>query len=138
MEGIILGLLPSVIPMVKDFVGKFIDDAEKAKEAQAALVTSLMTMFTSLASASKDVMTGDAQSQSWLTRNARPIVVLWGLAMITLITFSPFLGEGLQHSILESLKATPDRLWDVVSVGIGAYMLARSADKAVTAYSGKR
>ena len=50
--------------------------------------------------------------------------------MITLVgVVSPMLG--LQIEVVTALKGVPAELWSLLTVGIGADMLARSVDKIV-------
>lgn len=75
-------------------------------------------------------MKADASSESPWARNARPMTVFWALAMISWVgVVSPMLG--LQSEVVTALKGVPAELWSLLSVGIGAYMLARSVDKFV-------
>jgi hypothetical protein len=62
---------------------------------------------------------------------ARPIVVMWCLVMITWVVVSPMFG--LQVATIAAIKAVPSDLWNLVMVGIGGYILAKSVTDAVKA-----
>ncbi|WP_283206898.1 3TM-type holin [Methylorubrum podarium] len=105
-------------------------DEGKRAEAQAELQRAMLDQKADLNKAMADVMKADASSESAMARNARPIVVYWALAMITWVgVASPMIG--LQAETIAALKGVPEDLWSLLSVGIGAYMLARSVDKIV-------
>ena len=66
-------------------------------------------------------MQAEAQGQSWLQRTWRPITMLVFVALIVtrwLGWCAPNLGEA------EALK-----LWDIVQLGLGGYVIGRSAEK---------
>ena len=129
-----LTIIKLLAPIIGRVLEKFIPDVDARAEAQAQVVDSLLGQQTAIYDAAKTVMAADAASESWLTRSARPLVVVWCLAMITAVTFSPMFGSELQNAIIASLASVPADLWDIVKVGIGGYMLARTADKVVTKY----
>ena len=116
--------IPGAVKSVMDVVGKFVPDTTKLMEIQQQVVTVLVD-------ASAKVMAADAASESWLTRNARPLVVMWTMGMVTWTVISP--AFGLQEATITSLTAVPEQLWNLVYVGIGGYMLARTADKGIKA-----
>jgi hypothetical protein len=63
--------------------------------------------------------------------------VLWALAMITWVgVVAPMIG--LQVEVVAALKGVPAELWSLLTVGIGAYMLARSVDKIVPQVVGRK
>lgn len=70
-------------------------------------------------------MKTEAQGQSWLQRAWRPITMLVFVALIVarwLGWSAPDLGEA------EALK-----LWDIVEIGLGRYVIGRSAEKVLPA-----
>jgi len=101
-------------------------------QAQLDLQRALLDGQSDLARAMAEVMKADAASESALTRNARPITVLWALAMITWVgVAAPLLG--LQAEVVKALAGVPESLWSLLTLGIGAYMAARTADKFIEA-----
>ena len=68
-------------------------------------------------------MRAEAQGQSWLQRTWRPITMLVFVALIVARWFgwsAPYLSEA------ETLK-----MWSIVEVGLGGYVIGRSAEKVV-------
>ena len=75
--------------------------------------------------AASNIITAEANSESWLARNWRPILMLTFGALIVARWFgwaAPNLSEA------EYLK-----LWDIVQLGIGGYVLGRSGEKIIPA-----
>lgn len=128
--GAFLTLFPVLMQVLGPVLQKVIPDEGKRAEAQAELQRAMLDQQADLNKAMADVMKADASSESAMARNARPIVVYWALAMITWVgVVSPMIG--LQAETIAALKGVPEDLWSLLSVGIGAYMLARSVDKIV-------
>jgi len=136
-----MGALISILPMLLQFLGpaldKVIPDAAQRAQVQADFQKAVLENQAALNSAMADVMKADAGSESWLARSARPIVVMWSLVMITWAgVLAPMLG--IQKEVLSALQAVPSDLWSLCSVGIGAFMLARTVEKVAPAVISKR
>ena len=78
---------------------------------------------TALAEARSSIIIAEAQSQSWLARNWRPITMLMFGGLILAIA------TGLTN--VEDLAAVPEELWRLLQIGIGGYIVGRSAEKIV-------
>ena len=129
-----LAIITALLPLItKVFERAIPDPAERAK-AQQEMTSILLENQGKIFDGMKEVMAADAKSESPLTRNARPIVVYWSLGVITLIVIGGVFG--FAAPILDALKDIPDKLWDLMTYGIGAYVLGRSAEKAVTNWRG--
>ena len=71
-----------------------------------------------LLKAKSTIITAEAQSQSWIARNWRPITMLTFLVLVVGDSFG--------------LLATPlaDEAWTLLQIGLGGYVVGRSAEKA--------
>ena len=78
---------------------------------------------TALAEARSSIIIAEAQSQSWLARNWRPIVMIEFGGLILLIA------TGIMN--VEDLAMVPNQLWRLLQIGIGGYIVGRSAEKIV-------
>jgi len=76
-----------------------------------------------LIQAQSAVIIAEAQSQSWLARNWRPLV------MVTFTTEIVLISTGLMD--MDALQAVPPELWSLLTLGIGGYMTLRTVDKAI-------
>lgn len=128
-------MILDIIKLVLPVFDKLIPDVNAREKAKEELTKTLLENQTAIMSAMKDTMAADAASESWLTRSARPIVVMWSLAMITWVVLSPIFN--LQTATLTALSGVPDSLWNLVSVGIGGYMLARTVEKGMANWKKK-
>jgi len=128
-------MILDIIKLVLPVFDKLIPDVNAREKAKEELTKTLLENQTAIMGAMKDTMAADAASESWLTRSARPIVVMWSLAMITWVVLSPIFN--LQTATLTALSGVPDSLWNLVSVGIGGYMLARTVEKGMANWKKK-
>lgn len=81
-------------------------------------------------------MVADSQAESWLTRNMRPLVVAWSLALISWIgVIAPLVGSADQT--LAALARVPGELWTLMTGGIGLYMAGKTATDMTKTLKGK-
>ena len=80
---------------------------------------------TKLLDAKQTIITAEANSQSWIARNWRPITMLTFLVLVV--------GDSM------GLLATPlaPEAWTLLQIGLGGYVVGRSAEK-VTNILGKK
>lgn len=100
-------------------------DELKRKELEASLTKAVMDNAAAMEQAAASIVKAEAASQHWLAANWRPITMLTFLGLIVARWFgwsAPGLGEA------EILK-----LWDIVNLGLGGYVIGRSAEKILPA-----
>lgn len=80
---------------------------------------------TALLDAKKTIITAEAQSQSWIARNWRPLTMLTFLVLVV--------GDSM------GLLATPlaPQAWTLLQIGLGGYVVGRSAEKVTNVISRK-
>jgi hypothetical protein len=117
-----------------DVGGKIIDrlwpdpaqrDAAKLKlmEMQQNGQLAVLAAETDLAKASADIVKAEASSSNFLTASWRPITMLVFVVLITARWFG-WAAPNLQEA--EYLK-----LWDIVQLGLGGYVIGRSVEKII-------
>jgi len=79
----------------------------------------LLEYETRLMEAQASIVRAEAQSQSWIARNWRPITML---TMLTLVVFGSL---GVFNVTLQ------DEFWLLLQIGLGGYVIGRSAEKIV-------
>lgn len=114
-------LLPTLAPILSKVIGNlFPDPSEKAK-AEADMMTALMESRTEIETAAASIIQTEAASKHWLASNWRPLTMLTFVGLVVARWFgwaAPDLSEA------EYLK-----LWSIVEVGLGGYVIGRSAEK---------
>lgn len=121
-----------LVTLFLPILDKLIPDPNKRLEAQNEIIKTISEQEGKLYDAMKDVMVADSQSDSKYTKNARPTLVYWSLGMVSLIIFLAPLGY--DTAILLSLSKVPTELWQLMTVGIGAFTIGRSGEKMVKSY----
>lgn len=121
MVGEILGILGKVAGSVANRIFPDPEHELKRIELQQALQAAVLERTSEIERAAAEVVKAEAQGQSWLQRTWRPVTMLVFVALIVarwLGWSAPNLGEA------EVLK-----LWDIVEIGLGGYVIGRSAEK---------
>ncbi len=117
-------LLPILTGIGNKVAGHFFPDpADELKrvEAQQKFLTEILAQSQAMEQAAADIVKTEAASQHWLAANWRPLTMITFVALIVARWFgwaAPDLSEA------EYLK-----LWDIVNVGLGGYVIGRSVEK---------
>jgi len=121
MVGEILGILGKIAGTVADRVFPDPENELKRMELQQILHAAVLERTSEIERAAADVVRAEAQGQSWLQRTWRPITMLVFVSLIV----ARWLGWSAPNlSESEVLK-----LWDIVEIGLGGYVIGRSAEK---------
>ena len=121
---IFAGLLPDLIGLV----GRFIPDAEKRAEAQAEITKQILANEKDILNAARDVVSAEIQSDSWMAKSWRPCLMFLLMGQIIwIVNIAPFFG--LVGQTTEALKAVPPEFWTLLTIGMGGYIIGRSAEK---------
>lgn len=125
MLSLILGALSPILSQITKNI--FPDPADELKrmQIQAQLQQSLIDKANEIELAAASIIKAEAGSEHWLTSVWRPITMLTFVVLIVLRWMgysAPGIGEA------EVLK-----LWDIVQLGLGGYVIGRSAEKVVPA-----
>lgn len=112
-----------------DIIGRFVPDPQAKAQAsleltklQADYNLKLAELDAQWATVQGQVITAEANSQSWIARNWRPILML---------SFGAIIVYGFFLAPLFSLKSVPlpPDMWQLLKLGIGGYVLGRSGEK---------
>ena len=100
-------------------------DENKRKEAEQQFTLGVMQHANAIEQAAADIVKAEAQSSHWLAANWRPLTMIVFVSLIVARWFG-WSAPGLSED--EALK-----LWDIVQLGLGGYVIGRSAEKVVPA-----
>lgn len=119
----IAALLPALLPVLGDLFRRWFPDPAEAAKAQQDMVLALLAQQGALNAAAGDIIKAEAQSEHWLAACWRPILMLvfGGLIVARWLGWS---APGISEA--EVLK-----LWDIVQLGLGGYVIGRTAEKIV-------
>lgn len=117
----IAALLPALVPILGDALRRIFPDAEARQKAEAEINAALIARAGELERAASDIVVTEAQSEHWLTACWRPIVMLTFTALIV--------ARWLGYSAPGITEAEALRLWSIVEIGLGGYVIGRSVEK---------
>ena len=119
----IQALIPALAPILSRVAGNLFPDPEAKAKAESEMALALMANQKELEQAAANIIKAEASSTNWLASSWRPIVMLTFAGLIVARWFgwaAPNLSEA------EYLK-----LWSIVELGLGGYVIGRSAEKII-------
>lgn len=119
-------MLPSVLGTVGEAIKKAIPDRDLAKKLEAEVTQQLLRQDNTEFQGKVDIIMAEANSEGMLARNWRPITMLTFTALVTF----HWLGFTPDNLSQESINM----LLEIVKVGLGGYVIGRSAEKAAKAW----
>lgn len=117
----IAALLPTLLPVLGDLFKRWFPDPAEAARAQQELTMTLLTQQQALNAAAGEIIKAEAQSEHWLAACWRPILMLTFGALIV--------ARWLGWSAPGISEAEVLKLWDIVQLGLGGYVIGRSLEK---------
>ena len=133
LGGGVEGLLKGAGSLAKDIRTAITGETTLSSEAKAALDNKLIELDAILAQLKvktdemrHNIIIAETKSQSWLARNWRPILML---VIITIVANNYVI---FPYVSLFTTKVTmltlPDHLWSLLKIGVGGYIVGRSAE----------
>jgi hypothetical protein len=117
----IAALLPALLPVLGDLFKRWFPDPAEAARAQQEMVMAMLAQQATLNATAGEIIQAEAKSEHWLTATWRPIVMLTLTAMIV--------ARWLGLSAPGITEAEAVKLWDIVQLGLGGYVIGRSVEK---------
>lgn len=124
----IAALLPALVPILGDALKRLFPDPEAARKAEGELTMALMARASELEAAAAGIVRAEAASEHWLAACWRPIVMLVFAALIV--------ARWLGWSAPGISEAEVVKLWSIVELGLGGYVIGRTAEKIAPAIAG--
>ena len=129
MLEVIFGFLKPVFGIIDKIVpDKAAADKMKA-DIQASIVAGDFKEFEAVINAQKDIIVAEATGKGWLQNNWRPLMMLmFGLIVANNYIFFPYLSL---FGVKSVMLVVPEPLWNLLQLGIGGYVVGRSAEKII-------
>lgn len=131
MGDFLKGPLTGILEGIGGIIGKFVvDPNERLKASQELLKlqldfqAKLLEADAAFAKAQASVITTEAGSSNWLASSWRPILML----VFTYIILHNYVLAPMFHATIVPI---PPDMWDLLRLGIGGYVIGRSAEKVV-------
>lgn len=127
-------MLAAIVPALSGLIGKAIDkavpDRDKADALKADVTLAMLNHGAEELRGAVEIIKAEAQGEGTLQRNWRPLLMLWfaGLVGAHWLGFTP---DNLPPE-------TVGQLLDIVQLGIGGYVIGRSAEKAAAAWKAQK
>lgn len=136
----------AALPIIGNFfsglfgiIDKNITDKDKAAELknqiENVMQTSDLQKFVSEIESQQKIIIAEAQGQSWMQRNWRPLIMLlFGVIIANNYILNPWLSALFSINVV--MQIPPD-MWALLKLGLGGYVVGRTAEKIVTEYKKK-
>jgi len=124
----IAALIPILGPLLGQVVKSVFPNAEdelKRLELQNQIQLALINNSAAIETAAASIVRAEAESEHWLTASWRPILMLVFGGLVVARWFG-LTAPGITEAV--ELK-----LWSILEVGIGGYVIGRSVEKAAPA-----
>lgn len=137
-------MLSVLLPAITSVLDKVLPDPQAAAEAKLkALAMAQQGEFkeidaeVQIALGRADIIKAEISGESYLQKNWRPILMLSIVAIIANnYLLAPYINALFGAGSVPVLEL-PERLWDLMILGVGGYITGRSGEKMVKAWKGK-
>uniref|UniRef100_A0A6M3J2E2 Putative structural protein n=1 Tax=viral metagenome TaxID=1070528 RepID=A0A6M3J2E2_9ZZZZ len=129
-----------VIDGVLGMIDKSIEDKDEAAALKAKLTevfnNSDLSKFSEQINAQMQIIVAEATGKSWLQRNWRPgLMSLFGVIIFNNYVLNPWISAMFSINVI--MEIPPD-MWALLKLGIGGYVVGRSAEKGLEIWKSKK
>ncbi len=116
-------------------IDKAVEDKDKAAQLKQEITMAAIAADTKALEAQVSVIVAEAQGQSWLQRNWRPVLMLVITAIVANnYLIAPYLGAMFNVGLMLEL---PEPLWNLMTLGVGGYVAGRTVEKSIETWKKK-
>ncbi|MDN6321066.1 MAG: holin family protein [Halomonas sp.] len=124
--------LSAVAGPLFDVIDKAVTDKDERNRLKAEIQSQLIDSENSIIKAQMQIILAEAQGESWLQRNWRPLLMLTIVAIVAnnyLVApyLSAMFGVGLTLPL-------PDALWNLMTLGVGGYIAGQTAERGISTW----
>ncbi len=119
-------LLSGLVGEITSVIRTLSVSSKEKKQIEADLIAAVARQEEALSRGQADIIRGEARG-NWLQRSWRPVVMLVFAAIVLIGTFFDL-----------SILSDTSRFWDLLEIGIGGYVIGRSAEKITGRLKGGR
>lgn len=138
---LMIGIAETIIGVFGETLDKFFPDKNKKIAALTAIREKILENEAKIITAAATIVGKEADSERWYQNAWRP-AFMWLIIFIIFnnFIFAPYVemifGVNLNLSI--NVGAVPDQLWRAIDIGLGGYIIGRSAEKVANNMSVKK
>jgi len=122
-------IVTGALKPISDLVDSLHTSKEEKATIKLAMVNAQGELHNELVGFQKDIIIAEATGESGLQRNWRPILMLTIVAIVANnYLLYPYLRLFFDAAPLLDL---PDKLWSLMQIGVGGYVVGRSTEKGI-------
>ncbi|HEY1774252.1 MAG TPA: 3TM-type holin [Gammaproteobacteria bacterium] len=121
-----------ILPGIFKEVDKAIPDQDLGAKLKASIQTAVLSADAEALQEQAGIVTAEAKGESWLQRNWRPLTMMVFVFIVANNYIIAPYAQALSGTSV-SLPTPPD-LWALIKIGLGGYVVGRSAEKCVAAW----
>jgi hypothetical protein len=129
-----LGIADTIIGVFGETLNKFLPDQNKKLEALAEVRAKILENEAKILAIAGDIVGKETVSERWYQNAWRP-ALMWIIIVIIFNNFllAPYVGMifGYDLSLNVDVNSLPEELWRAIDIGLGGYVIGRSAEKIV-------
>lgn len=115
-----------------NIIDQMVEDKDEAARIKAAIQAQVLENEAVMTGSLRDIVVAEAQGKSYLQRNWRPILMLVFTAIVANnYILAPYLDAIFNWSVT---LEPPEQLWQLLNIGVGGYIVGRSAEKITESY----
>ncbi len=129
MMGLVTAVAGPLLKGLFDVVDQAVENKDQAAQIKSVLQQKVLDGQMKEIEAAANIIVAEAQGESWLQRNWRPLLMcLFGVIIANNYVVVPLFGT-------PSAEIPPD-MWDLLKLGVGGYVVGRSVEKGVKVWKG--
>lgn len=122
-----MSILTVLIPVISSLIEKIFPDKAKQSQAKKEILQVMYAAQAEEFKAKGAVLQAEIQGKSWMQRNWRPSLMFLFIVLIANnYILVPYL---LSFGFSVVSLPLPDGMWNLLSIGIGGYIVGRSGEK---------
>ena len=120
---------------VDNVLGRFFTDKDQQAKAAQELRLAMFEHEQTAQKVARDVVVAEAKSEHWITSTWRPLTMLTFVAIVANnYIIAPYLDAIFNAGLVLEV---PEQLWTLLQIGLGGYVVGRSAEKTMKEYKKK-
>lgn len=128
----ITSIIAGLAAPVMNIIDQAVPDKDKAAEIKREIQLRMIEQQDAQLQSQVQVVLGEITGQSWLQRNWRPMLMMVIVAIVANnYIIAPYLDAMFGSSLMLEL---PERLWDLMTLGVGGYVAGRTGERLMTTY----
>lgn len=121
-----------ILEIGKEVIKRVFPDPQQRAQAELELFKMEQTGELAQITERSKIIVAEAQSESWLARNWRPIIMLlFGAIIFNNYLLIPWLKT---FGLPAAMMPIPPNMWSLLEIGMGGYVFGRTLEKGIKAW----